>query len=149
MLKKKILNSPLRARTQIPKFSHRPLISCFGKSVDKDDHTDLFWFKEGGEGFLREIIRMNLLMMAVFVAYCVTIFVPNTLYGSHHDDVKESMQIFSIVMLVRDVVYFNHITFFMFQLRHSNLTIDILLSNIIREHSIDIYILSNFRESIL
>ena len=110
--------------------------------MDKDDHTDLFWFKEGGEGFLREIIRMNLLMMAVFVAYCVTIFVPNTLYGSHHDDVKESMQIFSIVMLVRDVVYFNHITFFMFQLRHSNLTIDILLSNIIREHSIDTYIFS-------
>ena len=58
-------------KTLVPKFSHRPLISCFGKSVDKDDHTDLFWFKEGGEGFLREIIRMNLLMMAVFVAYVV------------------------------------------------------------------------------
>ena len=55
-------------KSLVPKFSHRPILSCFGRHVEKDDHTDLFWFNEGGADFLREIIRMNLLMMAVFVA---------------------------------------------------------------------------------
>jgi len=94
----------------IPKFSHRPLLSCFGRHIEGDDHTDLMWFNEGGEDFLREAIRMNLLMMAVFVAYCVTIFVPNTLYGSHHDDVSDGLKIFSIVMLILPSLLFFYMT---------------------------------------
>eukprot|EP00939_MAST-03C_sp_MAST-3C-sp1_P003972 g3972.t1 len=86
-----------------PNYEHEPLFGCFGSYKKAADHTELFWFHDEnstrGQDFLREIIRMSLLIMAVFAAYCISIFVPHTLFGSHHH-VSSELRVVSLILLV-------------------------------------------------
>eukprot|EP00940_MAST-03C_sp_MAST-3C-sp2_P000587 g587.t1 len=77
--------------------------------VSDGDHTELFWFHKSGTtrgpDFLREVVRMLMLIMAVFISYIISIFIPQTLFGDKHH-VATSLRVTSLVLLILPILWY-------------------------------------------